>query len=136
MVRDPRDLLKARFANDAEQAAMAETVAVPLGGTPRARMQRLQIGGFGILVMVMLIGLADIVITRAQETEANAVPEAAPTVVASEEAAPSDPLADAGVVPELPAEPAEDTIAAPGSDTGDVPPPTATPTSVPNAPLQ
>lgn len=112
-------------------AVSGDVVAVPLGGTRQERLQRLQIGGAGILGMVLVIALADIVNSRAQETEANAVPEAAPTVVASEASAPSDPLVDAGVAPELPPEP----IAEPESEsdrTGDVPPPN----TVQNAPLQ
>lgn len=132
MVLDPRDLLKSRMATAGEQLASAEPVSVPLGGTRSERIQRLQVGGFGILAMVLLIGLADIVITRAQETEANAVPEASPTVVASETAAPSDPLAGAGVVPDVPAQPTPAVTAPEANQTGDVPPPA----NVPNAPLQ
>jgi len=132
MVLDPRDLLKSAVKSEDTPPVSAEQVAVPLGGTRAERLQRLQIGGFGILAMVLLIGLADIVITRAQETEANAVPEAAPTVVASETSAPSDPLADAGVVPDLPAEPEPTPTGAASNETGDVPPPA----NVPNAPLQ
>ncbi|KLI65091.1 hypothetical protein AAV99_00715 [Aurantiacibacter marinus] len=113
-------------------AAPAEQVYVALGGTRAERFQRLQIGGFGILAMILLIGLADIVITRAQETEANSVPEAAPTVAASETSAPSDPLADAGVVPDVPATPTPAAADPSANKTGDVPPPS----SVPNAPLQ
>lgn len=132
MVLDPRDLLKSRIASAGAPPASAEPLSVPLGGTKAERLQRLQIGGFGILAMVLLIGLADIVITRAQETEANAVPEAAPTAVASETSAPSDPLADAGVVPDVPAEPTPAATGPAVNQTGDVPPPT----KAPNAPLQ
>ena len=96
MAIDPRNLLKRK------PAAEPVPAPVPLGGTRAERMQRVQIGLFGLLTMVLLVALADIVITRARQTEAAAVPEAAATVVASETAAPSDPLADAGVVPELP----------------------------------
>ncbi len=121
MVVDPRELLKPREPEGAP--------SVPLGGTRAERMQRLQIGLFGIAAMIMLIGLADIVISRAQQTEAITVPEAAPTVVASEAPAPRDPLADAGVVPELPVEPSPSASASP------TPQPTEDlPTS--NAPLQ
>lgn len=129
MVLDPRDLLKSRFTSD---AAPVEQVYAPLGGTRAERIQRLQIGGFGILAMVLLIGLADIIITRAQETDATAVPEAAPTVIASETSTPSDPLADAGVVPDVPATPTPAASGPASNETGDVPPPS----SVPNAPLQ
>ena len=91
---DPRELLASSTAPKSEAAA-------PLGGTRAERVQRLQIGVSGVLGMVLLIALADIVTSRAEQTEANAVPEAAPTVAATEDAQ-SDPLVDAGVVPDLP----------------------------------
>lgn len=77
----------------------------PMAGTRAERIQRLQIGLFGIGAMVLLVGLADVVISRAEQTQAAAVPEAAPTVEPSETPGLRDPLADAGVVPELPAQP-------------------------------
>lgn len=78
-------------------------------------MQRLQIGLFGLGAMVLLIGLANIIITNAERNEARVVPEAAPTVVAEEGPQPaSDPLAEAGVVPSLPEEPAPQGTAGPG----------------------
>ncbi|WP_337189618.1 hypothetical protein [Aurantiacibacter rhizosphaerae] len=95
----------------------------PLAGTRSERIQRLQIGLFGIGAMVMLVGLADVVISRAQLTEAEAVPEAAPTVEATESTAPRDPLADAGVVPELPPEPTATPSQSATQPTQDVPPP-------------
>jgi len=119
-----------------ESPLPAEPSAAPLGGTRAERIQRLQIGAFGILAMVLLIALADIVISRAQLTEAGAVPEAAPTVVASETAAPRDPLADAGVVPQLPAEPTATPSAQGEPPRGDVPPPKPAPQPAQNAPLQ
>lgn len=124
MALDPRDLLRPR-APDGEPP--------PLSGTRAERVQRLQIGLFGIGAMALLVGLADAITSRAQLTEENAVPEAAPTVVASETAAPRDPLADAGVVPELPAEPTPTptpTASTPGAG-GDLPPRPPN-----NAPLQ
>lgn len=98
---DPRDLLRPRPAK--AEVDMAE--AAPLGGTRAQRIQRLQIGLMGIGGMVLLLGLADAISSRAQLTEDSAVPEAAPTVVASQTSAPRDPLADAGVIPDLPATP-------------------------------
>jgi len=81
--------------------------ATPLAGTRSQSVQRLQIGLFGLGAMVLLVGLANIILTNARENEARVVPEAAPTVVGEQAAAPgSDPLADAGVAPDLPAEPA------------------------------
>ena len=77
------------------------TPIVPLAGTRSQSMQRLQIGLFGLAAMVLLVGLANIILTNAQQNQARVVPDAAPTVAAEEQAAPaSDPLADAGVVPD------------------------------------
>jgi hypothetical protein len=66
-------------------------------------MQRLQIGLFGLAAMILLVSLANIIKTNAAQNEARVVPEAESTVTAEESAAPvSDPLADAGVVPDMP----------------------------------
>ncbi len=120
MALDPRRLLPGARA----AAAMEERRAAPLDGTRAERIQRVQVGLFGLVAMVLLVGLADVVITRAQETQANAVPEAAPTTPPSDVPAPRDPLADAGVVPELPAEPETNQADAPRQDVrGDVPAP-------------
>lgn len=84
---------------------MRETY-MPMGGTRSQSVQRLQIGLSGLAAMLLLVGLANIIMDRAQESEEQAVPDAAPTVAPNEAAAPlSDPLADAGVVPDLPASP-------------------------------
>ena len=78
----------------------------PLGGTRSEAAHRLQIGLSGIAAMVLLVALADTILSRAEQTEASAVPEAAATVKPSETAVPqNDPLAEAGVVPDLPASP-------------------------------
>ncbi|KLE33939.1 hypothetical protein AAW00_12145 [Aurantiacibacter luteus] len=105
------------------------TPSTPLGGTRAERLQRLQIGVFGILAMVLLVGLADVVTSRLAMTEAAAVPEAAPTVEATETAIPRDPLVDAGVAPEVPATDGE-----PG--TAPAAPAPAVPRTGQNAPLQ
>ena len=82
---------------------------MPLGGTRAQAMQRLQVGVFGLATMVLLIALAQIIMNLAREAEARVVPEAAPTVAPSDSPTPaSDPLADAGVGPDLPAEPEPD----------------------------
>ncbi len=104
MAIDPRNLFPGARAVAAAAAAEEERAA-PLDGTRAERVQRVQIGVFGLVAMLLLVGLADIVITRAQETQAASVPEAAPTTAPIETPAPRDPLADAGVVPELPPEP-------------------------------
>ena len=78
-----------------------EALLVPLGGTRTEAIFRLQIGVAGLVAMLMMIGLANIVMDRAKETEATTVPEAASTAAPIKNApAPgSDPLADAGVIP-------------------------------------
>lgn len=77
----------------------------PLAGTRSQALQRLQIGVFGLAAMVLLVSLANIILTNARQNEARVVPEAAPTVAAkATAAAASDPLADAGVVPNMPHE--------------------------------
>ena len=86
------------------QQQPAETLPVaPLAGTRSQSMQRLQIGLFGLAAMILLVSLANIILDSAESNEARVVPEAAPTVNAGNGAAQvSDPLADAGVVPDMP----------------------------------
>ena len=67
-------------------------------------IHRLQIGLAGIGAMVLMIGLASVIMERAQLTEAGAVPDAAATVAAPDNAPKNDPLAEAGVVPDMPAQ--------------------------------
>ena len=84
-----------------------ERAAAPLGGTHAQNVQRLQVGLSGIAAMILLVGLASIVIDQARLTEETvATIEGEPVIDPAEEtpAAPSDPLADIGVVPDLPAE--------------------------------
>lgn len=83
-----------------------DIISVSAGNVRSESIQRLQIGLAGLGTMVLLIGLAQVVYNRAQLSEADTVPAASATV-APNNAAPvqSDPLAEAGVVPDLPAEP-------------------------------
>ena len=74
-------------------------------------VQRLQIGITGIVMMILLIGLASIVQDRAAETDATTVPAAAPTTEPTQ----ADPLVEAGVVPDLPVEPDATATAIPTS---------------------
>lgn len=67
-------------------------------------MQRLQVGLFGLGSMVLLIGLASVIGSQADLTEERAVPEAAPTTEPTAAAPQRDPLADAGIVPDIPAD--------------------------------
>jgi hypothetical protein len=76
-----------------------EDLAVPLGGTRAEAIFRLQIGLAGLAAMLMMIGLANIVMDRAKESEATTVPESAVTPSKSASAQTGDPLADAGVIP-------------------------------------
>ncbi|WP_238474030.1 hypothetical protein [Altericroceibacterium spongiae] len=82
----------------------SEQAEAPLAGSRRQSIQRLQVGFAGIAAMLLLVGLANVVIDQAQQTQSTAVPDAAPTIAPSEDAQRSDPLADAGVVPDLPSE--------------------------------
>ena len=77
----------------------------PLAGTPDQSMQRLRIGLGGLLGIVIIVGLATIIYERANEVEAITVPDAAPTTEPTAPPPKNDPLANAGVVPDLPAEP-------------------------------
>lgn len=89
----------------------------PLGGTRSEAVHRLQIGLSGIAAVVLVVALADTILSRADQTEASAVPEAAATVAPAEPEAPrNDPLAEAGVVPDVPATPTP-TASAPASPT-------------------
>lgn len=91
-------------------APNGEAVAAPLGGTRAEAMQRLQIGVSGLAAMVLLVGLANIIQDRARQTDAESVPQAAMTVEPVQLAPQPDPLADAGVVPDLPAEPSNSPV--------------------------
>ena len=104
--------------------------AAPLGGTRAEAVKRVQVGLTGIAAMVLLVGLANVIQNRARETEQLAVPEAAPTTEPIAAPQPRDPLADAGIVPDLPVEdtaPASQDPAAPietsnnGSDADQTP---------------
>lgn len=99
MAHDPADLLHHQLTN-------GRTPRAPLSGTKSQSMQRLQVGLFGLAAMVLLVGLANIIMKNAQQTQAQVVPEAASAVAARDAEGPvRDPLADAGVVPDLPVQP-------------------------------
>jgi len=76
-------------------------------GTLRAEtMQRLQIGIVGVAIMLLLMGLAQVIFDQVQQSEAGTVPQAAATVEPADvPQTQNDPLAEAGVVPDLPSEP-------------------------------
>lgn len=75
----------------------------PLGGTRAEAMRRLQMGAVGVVAVLLLIGLASIIKDRAAQTETTTVAEAAATSSPALSTAAADPLAEAGVVPEIPA---------------------------------
>ncbi len=83
------------------------------GGRRERTLQRLQIGGTGVLLMMLLVGLASVIDDRATLTDATAVPEAAPTTEPTQAAQQNDPLVEAGVVPDLPAQPSAEPEASP-----------------------
>ncbi len=96
----------------AEQDNPAEQAASP-SQSPQSRARdagahavyRLQVGMFGLGGMLLLIGLANIIMDRAQLTDQAAIGVPASMVAASpipSETAAKDPLVDMGVAPELP----------------------------------
>lgn len=93
---------------------------LPPPATVRAEaMQRLQVGVFGIGAMVLLVGLASAIGGQAERNDQLAPPEAAPTTEPSAAPAQNNPLADAGVVPDIAAQPSPSPSAGPL----DLPPP-------------
>lgn len=96
----------------------------PLAGLRGQRLQRLQVGVFGLAAMVLLVGLANIIKTNAEHTEAQVVAEAVPTARQATATEASDPLADAGVVPGMPE---RETDRARGRSSGNAAPPPVRP---------
>jgi hypothetical protein len=90
---------------DPPYPAAPEPTQAPLAGSRSQSIQRLQVGLFGLAAMVLLVALANIIRNSADQNEATVVPEAAPTMVAQpKDDTASDPLVDAGVVPDMPSE--------------------------------
>jgi hypothetical protein len=88
-----------------------EISSSPLGGTRSQALQRLQVGVSLLLGIVLIVGLANVIENRAKQSDQTAVPQAAATVTADPaQGTANDPLADAGVVPDLPAEPSLPTV--------------------------
>lgn len=90
-------------------AAKAET---PEPYTPRQgeTFHRLQVGLIGLGAMVLLVGVANMIMDRAQEVEDTTVPEAAPTVEPSPTPTQNKALENAGVVPDLPSDVVEEPV--------------------------
>ena len=98
MALDPHQILQAGGNPDGVAPA-------PLAGTRQQRLQRLQVGLLGLGGILLLVGLANIIISGARESEQEAASELpAPTTEDLPDPGPRDPLADAGVAPDLPAE--------------------------------
>ncbi len=72
--------------------------------------QRLRVGVGGIVMVLVAVGIAHVIFTRALQSEQTAVPQAAATVEPSATPTSSDPLSDAGVVPDLPAQAEEEPV--------------------------
>jgi|TARA_R100000049_G_C1954686_1_gene106730 hypothetical protein len=84
--------------------------ADPAGFRNSEVMQRLRVGIGGIVVVLLVVGVANVITDRVMRTEETAVPQAAPTVEPSVATPASDPLSDAGVVPDLPEQPEAEPI--------------------------
>lgn len=98
------------MAQDSKAIVTPQRFVPPNAQALRAQaVQRLQVGLFGLSAMLLLVGLANIIMDRARQTEAQ---EAIPAVIApaAQEQGASDPLADIGVVPS--AEPTPEAAAA------------------------
>ena len=83
---------------------MSKPRPAPLAGTRAQAVQRLQVGLSLLLGVVLIVGLANVILERAKQSEEAVVPEAAATVAPTAQSTANDPLADAGVVPDLPQE--------------------------------
>ncbi len=95
-----------QFFDMSRKPPVGELPEVPGNDARRERtIQRLQIGITGIVMMILLVGLASIIQNRAAETDATTVPAAAPTTEPTQAATQNDPLVEAGVVPDLPVQP-------------------------------
>jgi len=92
------------LAAEPEESTEAEDISTARQARAEA-VQRLQVGVFGIGAMVLLVGLASIIGGQADMNDNLAVPEAAPTTEPKPVPAQANPLADAGVVPDIAAEP-------------------------------
>ncbi|WP_375291786.1 hypothetical protein [Qipengyuania sp.] len=87
-------------------APPGDVSSAPLGGTRAEAFRRLQFGLIGVVGVVLMVGLATVVENRAKEVERASVPDAAATTEPTAPVEQQDPLAEAGVVPEMPPSPA------------------------------
>lgn len=92
-----------RFLRPQDTGQGAEVV----GRTQAETIHRLQVGLLALGAMVLLVGVADMIMQRADQVDSEAVPDAAPTIAPAPTPTQNDALQNAGVVPDLPAD-AED----------------------------
>jgi hypothetical protein len=86
------------------------------GGAKAEALRRLQTGAMGVVAVLLLIGLASIIKDSATQAESTTVPGAAPTTAPGAPPTAADPLAQAGVVPEISGSPTDaQTEAAPAA---------------------
>ena len=89
-----------QFFDMSRKPPVGELPDVPGNDARRERtMQRLQIGITGIVMMILLVGLASIIQDRAAETDATTVPAAAPTTEPTQAPPQNDPLVGCGPRP-------------------------------------
>lgn len=102
------DLVRRLTARAEGTGANGETSLAepPEGRLRRESWQRLQFGLGGVATMFLLVGLANVIESRADMADAATVPEAMPEPQVSAGAVEDDPLVSAGVVPGLPTAPA------------------------------
>lgn len=93
MALDPHEILQGG-------SSLHEVAPLPLGGTRQQRLQRLQVGLLGLGAILLLVGLANIIISSAREGEVAAASDL-PPATAEDLPEARDPLADAGVAPDL-----------------------------------
>lgn len=106
----------------ADTPSSGEPPRTAAAGRRSQALYRLQVGGIGLGFILLVIGIANAVIDRAQEVEQTAVPEAKIDPPAPTETPASDPLAEIGVVPSPePATPTPTTSAT--ADNVSTPPP-------------
>lgn len=99
------DKSKSLAATLGQGADDAPAPATPAREVRAQAVHRLQVGLFGLAMMLLLVGLANIIMDRAQLSEDAAKGTEAARSSASpspSETAAKDPLVDMGVAPELP----------------------------------
>lgn len=78
-------------------------------------------GALGVVAVLLLVGLASVIRDRAAQTDTTTVVGAAATSSPGTATAAADPLAEAGVVPDIPASPTAGAAATGLAPTGPVP---------------